>query len=1024
MIALFTTPGPRVFNAELGRPFAEDFAQGVLHRLRAAGGGPMDLADIHVIVSTRRMVRALRRAFAVANGGATLGPRMSSLGDVDMFVDDDLHEESSPIDYDAFDEVDDNPPSVSSLSRLLFLTDLTRALMRSAPELGSATTAPALAKDLAGLLDSAQASGCALDQLEGVVAADKHAAHWALCARFLDIVRVAWPARLAEIGRQDSWERRRCAVARLAKKWATSPTHRPVIVAGSTGALDTSAWFIEIISMLPQGAIVLPGLDVCLDTAAAEAAASTPEHPQAGILSLLRRLGVSRDAVPAWVDTAPAPRDRLKVLSEAMRPAPVTDAWRKELPVVAEAAASGMRTVALIEAPTQRDEAAAIAIALREAIETPKKTASLVTPDRIVARRVAAALARWGVRADDSSGRPLGLTPPGVFFRSVLDVVVGDLAPAKLLGLLKHPFTAVGYERGVSARQARMLERDVFRVRGKTVIGFPALKQRAAECARRAAAAGDEPSLIDGAEDRVDEQSFGRWIGSVELALGPLLTLAAQSEAPLSEWLQAHIAASIALARTAASATGELFVRPAGETLSAFLEKVTREADPVGPSLSLLDYAALINQLIADEAVREPYGRHARIKIFGPLEARMSSTDLTIVAGLNEGTWPKPPEPDAWLSRDMRAAAGLPPLEARIGLSAHDFFQVSMAPTVIFTRSLKVDGAPTTPSRWLVRLTNLLTGAAPVTLAAMRARGAQYLAWAKLLDMPASLCPAPRPDPKPPLAARPLKFSASKVEQFIRDPYAIYAQRVLRLHPLQALADAPNARDRGALLHKIVEIFVRRTIATPQEDFERIYDTTVEELFEGLQDSPALHAFWRARAMRIKAWFIATEKERRATAKPVALEAGGEIWFDTALGRALLRAKADRIDLQHHNGGGYIIYDYKTGALPTDSQVTHFAKQLPLEAAILRAHGLEDAPKGMVRRLSYLQLAGQGSERILKTDADILATEAMDGLIALISAYANIAVGYRSRLRPQFINFDGEYDHLARYGEWRDGAVP
>ncbi len=1039
-LRLFPEPGPRAFSIPPGLPFAKSLAEGVLDRLTRSGAGPEALADVEIVVSTRRAARDLRSAFVAANGGAALGPRLRTLDGLG----------SDPrLPCDA-------PPAIESGRRLLLLTRLVRRLLEIDPSLAAPAVAPALAADLAALLGAAHQEGVSLDRLDEI-AADRHAEHWARSKRFLDIVREVWPRILAEEGKIDPEARTRRVVAALADLWGAKPRRNPLIVAGSTGSRDASAWFIALAAALPQGAVVLPGFDAEMDVRTRETLVSgaAPEHPQALLAGLLERIGVAPEAVRPWrADPRPHGAARARLFAQALRPAPVTDAWREAAEPLAAEAAGATGRLTLIEAPGPREEAAAIALALREAIETPGRKAALITPDRTLARRVSAELRRWGVNADDSGGRPLPLTPPGVFFTLVCETVLSGYAPAPLLSLLKHPLCFAGYERGAHQRAARRFERRVLRA-GRGATGPDALRTAAQEVDQEVDQEADREDAARGSTDGtvdapVDDPTggpeapvaaagstpdLGPWFDALLARLAPL-DAALSAEAPdLTEILAAHEEAATALSLPPGTERSELFAREAGETLQKFLWKTLRAAEDFGP-LAPADYPLLLKQLMAGESVREAFGQHARVAILGTLEARMLSADVVAIAGLNEGVWPKPEEPDPWISRDMRAALGLPPLESRIGLSAHDFFQAAMAETAVLSRTRKQDGAPTVASRWLLRLTTLLEGVAPDALAAMRARGAEWLALADRLDpvdqlAPEARRPAARPAPKPPVAARPRTLSVTDVETLIRDPYALYAKRVLRLRPLPDLEEAPDARERGQALHRIVEQLARQTLETwPPEDAESLYDAIVTEALAPIEPWPMRHAFWRARALQIRDWHFAEETARRATGGPAALEAAAQLAIDTALGPVTLTAQADRID--RRRDGRFALYDFKSGAPPTANQVAHFAKQLPLEAAMLArtafdgAGGLSAGP-GPVAEIAYLALSGgrKGGERkpLFEGEETAAADAALAGLARLCSAYADPALGYRSRARPEHLTYAGDYDHLARVGEWTDGVA-
>ncbi|MEL6980261.1 MAG: double-strand break repair protein AddB [Pseudomonadota bacterium] len=1065
----FGEPAPRLYATRPGAPFALSVAYGVLARNRAAGGDALSVSDIVLVASTRRAIRGFRTAFAHAQNGVAVTPRLTALGDLDP----DLLE----ADDEARDALEDGPPpepippGLDPLRRQLLLSRLVRGLLIRQPHLGAPCVAPQLAADLAALLDDCWAAGASLERL-ATLAPERHAQHWALSQQFLGIIVKIWP----EITREqpgapiDPAERRRRQALRLLASWKTRPPQGPVIVAGSPTDATAAALMIAA-ARLPQGAVILPGFDRMLDAGAARSLldGGAPEHPQAALARLAAAIGVDPQdgGVPLWEGEAGdegAPRRgadaRARLISQALRPAPATDAWRDAAMGLAAEAGAATAGLTLLEAASSREEAAAAALALREALETPGRTAALITPDRSLARRVSAELARWGVSPDDSSGRPLALTPPGVFLHSVLEAAASDGAPAPLLALLKHPLAGASFERGPHLRLARRLEREVLRAATRPLLSLSAiraevaaLEQREAEAAAHAldedlfedGAENDAPGALEAETPRPDALGLGpaapesgpsllEWFDRVAALLRPFAALMAEEEVDLGALLAAHEAAASALSEQieGEAARPQLYDKIAGRDLGTFLAKLRAEADAFGP-IAPRDYPALLAQLIGQVNVREPFGRHPRVLILGALEARMQSADLVILAGLNEGVWPKPPQPDAWLSREMRRELGLPALEERIGLSAHDFTLALGAPQAILSRTRKADGAPTTPSRWLLRLTNLLNGVDKQALAAMRGRGEARLRQLALLEAgpsdAARPAPAPRPRPAPPIGARPTRLSVTDVETLIRDPYAIYAKKTLRLRALPPLEAEPDHRQRGQLLHAVVEAYIRKTMLRAEApesaaEAEALFDAAAAEELEPYRPWPTLHAFWRARLAQLRDWFLEGEAARREEGAPAALETRGALRFETALGACWLTATADRID---RLGGGpaekaYAIYDYKAGAPPTAHQRAIFAKQLPLEAAILSEAGFEGAAAGPVARLAYLSLTGGeggGAETVLEEGAAALAAEAMAGLKRLMSGYADANVGYAARLRPQHIAYVGDYDHLSRFGEWR-----
>jgi len=722
---LFSTPGPRLFAVPPGADFAAALARGL--RARLADAPPEALARVELTLNTRRAARAVTAAFEDQGGAATFLPRIRTFDDL---ADDPLAEAAAAVD---------------PVRRMLTLTRLVAAFLDRRPDLGPPAAAPALALALGRLMDEAAREGVALEALDAA-APPEHARHWETTLEFLRIVREVWPAILAEQegGALEAEARRRLAAERQARAWAEAPPAHPVIAAGSTGSRAPTAMILRAVAQAPQGAVVLPGFDPAL--AAEVWAAIGDEHPWAGFRRLLDGLGAAPGDVAWWTDGDAAHAPRRRLIAQALRPAPVTDDWRAALPGLRAEAAAATGGLTLLEAPDARREAAAIALALREAVETTGRRAALITPDRGLARRVSAALARWGIEPDDSGGRPLPLTPPGVFLRLVADAAFAPFEAVALLALLKHPLCAAGPGRGAHLRAVRRYEIAVLRRR-------PDLASLAA-CAQAAAA----------------DAAFAPLAG----AFARLMALQAAPH-ELAAMAAAHLDCAQALAGDA------LWDKAAGVAARTAAQGFSVAAAVYGPCEARA-YPPLFAAALGGEAREEAFRPDPRVAIWGPLEARMQTADLVILGGLNEGVWPGPPAPDPWLSRPMRARVGLPAPERAMGLGAHDVLSAACGRAVILSRALRSGGAPTTRSRWLERLVTLTRGVDAGALAAMTARGARLLALVDPLERPAaSAPPEPRPAPQPPVALRPDALSVTQVETLIRDPYAIYAQKVLRL---------------------------------------------------------------------------------------------------------------------------------------------------------------------------------------------------------------------------------------------------
>lgn len=985
-------------------PFVDALAAGILDRV---GADPLALSRVTVLLPTARAVRSLREAFLrLSDGRPVLLPRLSPLGEVDA------DEVALALEGLAGGGLAGGagglsvPPSVSPLRRQLLLA---RLILKAGGLAATTAQAARLAAELARLLDQVQAERLSFERLQTLVPAD-YAGHWQVTLTFLEIVTRLWPEVLAEEGCVDPAVERDARLLALARAWEMQPPPGPVIAAGVTGSIPATADLLAVVARLPQGAVVLPGLDLGMDEATW--AGLDGSHPQAGLKSLLERLGAERRDVTPWplpaagpLAVAPrSPAARARLLAEALRPAETTEAWRA-LPALPPDALAG---VSRIDAPTPQEEAGVIALMMRQALETPGRTAALVTPDRALARRVAMALRRWGVEVDDSAGRPLALTPVGSYLRLLADFAATP-TPVGLLALLKHPLAAGGTEPAEFRALARALERAVLRG-PRPAEGFAGLR-RALEAA--------EPRRFDGPEERSRLAGF---LLDLERRIGGLCAAMADGPRPLPDWLELHGQAAELLAATAREPGAlRVWAGDDGEAAARFLREAADAASGF-PALGGADYAALVEVLMAGRAVRPRYGLHPRLHILGLMEARLQQFDLTILGGLNEGTWPPAPPADPWMSRPMRTAFGLPAPERRIGQTAHDFAQAAGAAELVLTRSERVDGTPTVPSRWLLRLDTVLEAAGLPRLPGRDA--GHWLALQAALDWPERVRPCPPPAPTPPVAARPRRLSVTQVETWMRDPYAIYARHILNLQALEPVDADPGAAERGQFIHKALDAFVRAYPRTlPPDALEQLL-AFGREAFGPLLEQPAIRAFWWPRFERIAAWFLALEVERRGQVAVLATEARGKLRLDGPAGPFTLVCVADRID--RLPDGSLALVDYKTGTPPAVRDIElGFAPQLPLEALIAQEGGFEGLDAAPVGELAFWKLTGgepAGEVRPVKGDLADLVEQAREGLSRLIALFDDPATPYRSQPRPGWAPRFSDYGHLARIAEWSAGG--
>ena len=992
---------PRVFSIAAGTPFLATLARALLRdatlggRLQSATS--FDLADVTILLPTRRATRELAEAFLRESGGTALMlPTIRPLGDLD---EEDLVLEQGPAEPGGAALLD-LAPAISPLERQLLLARLIRQAWTDM----DLARALALADELGRLLDQVATEEASLEGLASLVP-ESFAANWQVTVDFLRIVTEHWPGVLAERGQTDLGARRIDLLKAQAEIWRTTPPQGPVIAAGSTGSIPASAELMRVIAEMPHGAVVLPGLDFHLDTESF--AALPPAHPQYGLAKLLTRLGLSRAEVEPWPDATPDEgglEARRRMMSEVMRPAETTDLWQSQLPPLAAIADRAFDGLHLIEAANERAEASAIALALREAMEEPERTAALVTPDRGLARRVAAELGRWGLDVDDSAGRPVGATQPGTFFRLIADAAAEGFAPVPLLALLKHPLTTLGAEPGARHADIMALERHLLR--------------------------GLRPAPgIDGLrtslEERVDADDkrlpvLRRLIDDLANATAPITAALDCEPLSLGTVLRAHIETAERLAAIdgdAASGAARVWQGEAGEALAQRLTDLLTACEEM-TGLTIDSYPHLVTECLAGVVVRPRFGSHPRLAILGPLEARLLHTDLLVLGGLNEGSWPQEAAIDPWLNRPMRQAVGLEAPERRIGLSAHDFTQSACQRRVLLTRAVKAGGSPTVASRWLLRLKNTA-----LALGKDRAlTDTPYLAWTDDLDQPDTIAPAPAPCPRPPVEARPTRLSVTEIETLMRDPYAVYARRVLKISPLDPIDADLGGAERGNLVHDALERFARAYPSTLPDDPTSELLKIGEEVFAPYMDAPGVAAIWWPRFLDIVDFMVDWEERRRPDIDTLHVEVKGRQLFEKPDPAVELTARADRIE--RRTDGTLAIIDYKTGRVPTSKEVkADLAPQLPLEAAIAARGGFDGVVAAPARQLLYVQLKGGAkgnSEADISEggDATEMGENALHRLDTLLQAYQNQESAYLSRPRPQFVRYAGEYDHLARVKEW------
>ncbi|MBA3666206.1 MAG: PD-(D/E)XK nuclease family protein [Sphingomonas sp.] len=955
------TGDPLVYSIPAHRSFADALASGLV---RAFGRDPLALARGRLLLPNNRAVRTLTEAFVRASGSGLVLPRLIAIGDSEL--GDRIGGALDPLDF-----VDIVPPAIDPLERSLLLAGQLRAEGESAAE------AMRLAVELARTMDALAIEEIPAARLtEAVDQSPELAAHWqAALARFRTLL-ARWPELLAERGVVDLVERRSRLLHALADRWAERPPEGFTLAAGITTSAPAVAALLARVARLGQGAVVLPAVADVANMPADEWDALGPDedghgeetHPQFHVKRLLERIDASRDELRVWPGggRAASPAVRGRAVSQAMVTAPYSDKWTRLPP--AERRLTGIRVAELADPAS---EAQAIAIALREALQTPGRTAALVTPDRNLAARVSAHLMRWGIEADDSAGLPLSKSPAGTLLLAIAAAAAEQLAPVPLLALIKHPL--VGGE-----GEARLIWLDAAR---KLDLALRGPRPRAG---------------IDGLDERFAEKGAADAWQTMRPCVVPLASLdGVQTLSALSASLREKI-----LSLCGDNAWRGADGRAAAELLAA-LEQSTQAATLV---ISPDDVIPILRQLMDAIPVRRPFGGHPRISIWGLLEARLQQADLMILGGMNEGVWPSLPSPDPWLAPRIRRELGLPGTEFRTGLAAHDFMSVLGAPRVLLTRARRDSRSPTVASRFWLRLQAMTGG---------MTRDQRIERLAHSLDASVTTDPAKRPAPSPPIEARPKKIAVTDLDRLQADPFAFYAKTILKLRPMEPVDAQQHAAWKGTAVHAVLEQWFEVDGCEPARLQARaramLDDTTIH---------PMLRALWAPRLMEAIDW-IAAQSVIDATAgrKPVLAEVMGE----ADVSGVKLYGKVDRID--RLPDGSLAIVDYKTGHAPAPKAVNEgFALQLGLLSLIAERGGF-GGTSGVAGAHEYWSLAkkkGRFGYRQSPDGKGGAAAFVERSAAQFTAAAADYLLGtkpFTAKLNPAYAPYE-DYDQLMRLEEW------
>jgi ATP-dependent helicase/nuclease subunit B len=961
---------------------------------------PFWLTDVTIVVPTRRAKLALANEFARLGHGL--------LPDIRTFGGEVEDEEPFLPPFDA----PITPPAATALERRLVLSRLVDAWAKTEAGREAFSTPPTAGE----ILSMAESLGALIDDLvaEERTAADIRAivgeveanlsAYWQQTLRFLDIALQFWPDWLGEHGKADAIFLRSQRLDRQAIAAPLIYQDRPVIAAGSTGSIPATARLLKAIHQLPRGAVVLPGLDCSMSAADHQALlepGNNPHgHPQYQLAQLLRHLGAGVQSVTELVETE-APRTVL--VNRALALTKDTARWAENRlsPAELREASEGL---AVIRARNEDEEGRAVALAARQALAD-GKTVGIVTPDRNLARRIAAELKRFDIFVDDAAGAPLFQSAAGRLLRQILALAVNGCTPVDLMSLLRNRAALFGMERLAVSRLADAIELGL--LRGQR------LNPGLASVRGLLEANLDGTTLYPGQRLRPqDGEAIALLLDKVEAALEPLHAMLKAELICASDLTNALCAAFTAVADGAQI--------PGRQELDDWADQLkVRHGE--GHYFRPVGLEGVLASLMVGFQVRTREERRNDIAIWGQLEARLQHPDLLILSGLNEDKWPEPADPGPWLSRGMRMAAGLEPPERRQGQAAHDFAESLGNKQVIVSFSERVGSSPAIASRLMQRL-EAFAGAEIAR--GWEEAGQCWIDLAHRIDAVAEAVGAERPLPAPAASLRPRKLSITEIETLMRSPYDIYAKHVLRLTPLDPLGEDPDARERGNITHDILADFVIEGHDVMAPDALDVLKALAVKRFAGLEGIAERRDIWLRRFATTAEQFLAHERQREPLVKKRHAEINGR-WTLKLAEDFVLTGRADRVD--EMRDGTLEIIDFKTGAVPSKGAMQAFeVPQLLLEAEMARIGALEGVGAAETSRLTYIKI-GLGPEAFAAKDfvpADGFGLMEAAGELSRrmqrhVVHFLLGDVPMPARLLPlPGQRFTGAYEHLARVAEW------
>ncbi len=980
-----------LYNIAAENPFLRVLAKWLLSDVEK-------LSHATVLVPNRRSARALEAVLLEESGKpALLLPVIKPIGD----IDEDLVSDSLPI-----EGLSDDLPKTAHLHAIL---SIVMQWARANPEseiaqdvAASGTQAFALAQSLQQLVNQFETEDVDVGKLQDVYDLDL-AGHRHNILELLKVVTSQLPEHLKAEQRIGPSARRNLLIRLEAQRVIEHKHKGPIIAAGSTGTNPATRDLLKAIAQDPRGSVILPGLDLQLDDEAWTAI--THEHPQFSLKTMLDQWGVRRQDVETLGATASS---RSWLIGQALRPAAVAERWHEELRGQQEKITASLTGVECIEARDRQHEAEIIALALRHHAANSKSKAAIVTPDRDLATRVKMALGRWNLTIDDSAGEPLVHGGRASLVVLLLQAIEDRFSATALFALLYNPACHFGLEHIAQLKRVRALELVAYR-------GLPEAESLQGLSQRVIAQQKlmHDQHHVHPLVKNLSESDWKDAIGFAAQIEATLLPLTIDRERSLHDHIE-----TLLITLEGLSPSEEL-VTPSDQLLLDILTDL-KEQSQWHPVLTLSKTQHSIINALGQEALRPPFNPDSQLAIYGLAEARLVDAEFLVLGGLTEGSWPERPESGPWLNRPMRDVLKLQQPERDIGVTAHDFAQGFCHAKVMLTWCKRLNGAPSIPSRWVLRLQ------AVVNASGLKSEDVFAHDWAALvdhLDKPECFSPLRPPRAKPPVSVRPTTFSVTRIETLIRDSYSVYAQKILNLQPLEPVGKDINAGLRGTLIHQALQGWITALQHVPPTEHLHLLLVKGREVFEPYFDLPEVNRFWWPRFQRMAQQFIGEDAQLRGNLLGSHTEVSGFLNFAIGSVQHTLTARADRIDILQN--GAIRIIDYKSGAVPSIKQVqTGFAPQLTLEALLATYGTFKGIHSNKLEDVMFIQVGG-GSKGVetrslaQQTDLQLEIAKAKQGLEKLLTEFQNPNAVYVPRHNMQNEEARSDYDLLSRRLEWQ-----